>query len=200
MSRSSRVSGDSQWANSSRSRSFFGVPADSLLRRDVEPRPLFRNEGGEDEASDALEAFESIIDDFFAFEAAAERSVAAAAFRRGDSRGSRLAREELGLGLISLSTTPHGRRGGRADPGGGSKLGNGVAGAYLVRRDQPFVFLNGKQAVQRQRFTLAHELGHHRLRHAAVVDGVERLKGRATIPSSSRRTLSPASFSHRSPR
>jgi transcriptional regulator with XRE-family HTH domain len=50
---------------------FLGVPTDALLRRDVEPRPLFRNEGGKDEASEALAAFESIIDDFFAFEAAA---------------------------------------------------------------------------------------------------------------------------------
>lgn len=50
---------------------FLGVPTDALLRRNVEPTPLFRNEGGEGEASAALAAFESIIDDFFAFEAAA---------------------------------------------------------------------------------------------------------------------------------
>ena len=50
---------------------FFGVPTDMLLRRDVDSVPLFRNEGGEGEASDALVAFEAIIDDFFAFEAAA---------------------------------------------------------------------------------------------------------------------------------
>jgi transcriptional regulator with XRE-family HTH domain len=50
---------------------FLGIPTDALLRRDVEPRPLFRNEGGQDEASEALATFESIIDDFFAFEAAA---------------------------------------------------------------------------------------------------------------------------------
>ena len=50
---------------------FLGVPTDGLLRREIESIPLFRNDGGEGEASDALAAFESIIDDFFAFEAAA---------------------------------------------------------------------------------------------------------------------------------
>lgn len=50
---------------------FFGVPTDALLRREVDSAPLFRNEGGEGEASEALAAFEAIIDDFFAFEAAA---------------------------------------------------------------------------------------------------------------------------------
>ena len=47
---------------------------------------------------------------------------------------------------------------------------------------QPFIFLNGAQAVQRQRFTLAHELGHHRLGHAAVVDGVEQVEGGSDEP------------------
>jgi transcriptional regulator with XRE-family HTH domain len=50
---------------------FFGIPTESLLRREAELTPLFRNEGGPDEASQALTAFEAIIDDFFAFEAAA---------------------------------------------------------------------------------------------------------------------------------
>jgi len=50
---------------------FFGVPTEALLRRALEPAPLFRNEGGEGQASEALGAFEAIIDDFFAFEAAA---------------------------------------------------------------------------------------------------------------------------------
>jgi hypothetical protein len=52
----------------------------------------------------------------------------------------------------------------------------------MVRRERPFVFLNGAQAVQRQRFTLAHELGHHRLGHAAVVDGVDQVEGRTDEP------------------
>jgi Zn-dependent peptidase ImmA (M78 family) len=96
---------------------------------------------------------------------------------------ARVAREELGLGLeqpvhdllrIAEET--------EKVPVAVLGLGNGVAGAYLVRRSQPFVFLNGAQAVQRQRFTLAHELGHHRLGHAAVVDGVEEVEGRSDEP------------------
>jgi len=47
-------------------------------------------------------------------------------------------------------------------------LGNGVAGAYIVRRDHAFIFLNA----------FAHELGHQRLGHRVVVDG-DRDRGRA---------------------
>jgi Zn-dependent peptidase ImmA (M78 family) len=48
------------------------------------------------------------------------------------------------------------------------ELAPGVAGAYLPR--VPLVVVNGRQPLVRQRFTLAHELGHHRMGHAAVVD------------------------------
>lgn len=96
---------------------------------------------------------------------------------------ARVAREELGLGLeqpvhdlLRIVEETEGL------PVAILSLGNGVAGAYLVRRGQAFVFLNGAQAVQRQRFTLAHELGHHRLGHAAVVDGVEEVEGRSDEP------------------
>src|SRR3954453_20787803 len=61
-------------------------------------------------------------------------------------------------------------------------LGTGVAGAYLVRRGEAFVFLNGSEDVARQRFTLAHELGHHRLGHASVVDGVQTIDGGSDDP------------------
>jgi Zn-dependent peptidase ImmA (M78 family) len=96
---------------------------------------------------------------------------------------ARVAREQLGLGLEQpvhdllriVEET-------EAVPVAVLGLADGVAGAYLVRRSQPFVFLNGAQAVQRQRFTLAHELGHHRLGHAAVVDGVEEVEGRSDEP------------------
>jgi transcriptional regulator with XRE-family HTH domain len=49
---------------------FFGVRTDDLLRRAVDPTPLYRNEGGAEAGTQALREFESIIDDFFAFEAA----------------------------------------------------------------------------------------------------------------------------------
>ena len=61
-------------------------------------------------------------------------------------------------------------------------LPDGVAGAYLVRRDQPFIFLNGSEWIARQRLTLAHEFGHHRIHHRAVVDGVHNIEGRSNDP------------------
>ena len=96
---------------------------------------------------------------------------------------ARVARHELGLGLdqpvhdllLVVEET--------ADvPVAILSLGKGIAGAYIVRRDQAFIFLNGSEAVTRQRFTLAHELGHHRLGHRAVVDGTETVEGRTTDP------------------
>lgn len=52
------------------------------------------------------------------------------------------------------------------------RLGDGLAGAYL-REPSPVVFVNGGEALVRQRFTLAHELGHHRLGHESVVDATD---------------------------
>ena len=44
------------------------------------------------------------------------------------------------------------------------------AGMLLIRREIPFVLVNTKLAPVRQRFTLAHELGHWLLRHGEVAD------------------------------
>ena len=52
------------------------------------------------------------------------------------------------------------------------RLGDGLAGAY-VRTPSPVVFVNGDEALVRQRFTLAHELGHHRLGHDSVLDSAD---------------------------
>ena len=49
-------------------------------------------------------------------------------------------------------------------------LGEGIAGAYLQVGGGAVAFVNGIDAPQRQRFTLAHEFGHHRLGHARSVD------------------------------
>lgn len=49
-------------------------------------------------------------------------------------------------------------------------LADVIAGAYAARPDCPMIFVNGRQPVARQRFTLAHEFGHHRLGHESVVD------------------------------
>lgn len=49
-------------------------------------------------------------------------------------------------------------------------LPDGVAGAYIAKPDCPLLFVNGDQAIARQRFTLAHEFGHFRMGHRSVVD------------------------------
>ncbi len=50
------------------------------------------------------------------------------------------------------------------------ELPEGVAGAYVARPGLPLLFVNGHQALSRQRFTIAHEFGHHRMGHSTVVD------------------------------
>lgn len=47
-----------------------------------------------------------------------------------------------------------------------------VAGWYLPA---PLIFLNGDQPSVRLRFTLAHELGHHWMKHGRMVDSVAKL-------------------------
>ncbi len=50
---------------------FLAVDMEALLTDDSVAAPLFRNEGGDAEARDAMEAFTGVIDDFFAVQAAA---------------------------------------------------------------------------------------------------------------------------------
>lgn len=49
-------------------------------------------------------------------------------------------------------------------------LPQGIAGLQGGKQGRHFVFLNGAQAVSRQRFTLAHELGHIEMGHGGSVD------------------------------
>src|SRR5436305_1724059 len=51
--------------------SFLAVDTSVVLRSEEDATPLFRNEGGPAEASEAVSALEAIIEDFFVFEAAA---------------------------------------------------------------------------------------------------------------------------------
>lgn len=46
----------------------------------------------------------------------------------------------------------------------------GPAGAYARERELPFILVNSREPVVRQRFTLAHEYGHHRLGHGDAYD------------------------------
>lgn len=55
----------------------------------------------------------------------------------------------------------------------------GVAGAYQRRRNQGFVFLKAGDVPTRQRFTLAHELGHHVLGHSTRIESTKEV-GRST--------------------
>ncbi len=102
---------------------------------------------------------------------------------REAAAAARTARHEFGLGLdqpvhdlLAVVEETAGL------PVGVLALSDGVAGVYIERRERAFVFVNGNQALARQRFTLAHELGHHRLAHGAVVDGVDAVEGRSTDP------------------
>ncbi len=52
-----------------------------------------------------------------------------------------------------------------------------VDGAYLPSGAGATVFLNGRRPLVRQRFTLAHELGHHVLGHGSSVDDARALAG-----------------------
>jgi Zn-dependent peptidase ImmA (M78 family) len=56
----------------------------------------------------------------------------------------------------------------------------GPAGAYTQERGVPFILVNSSEPVVRQRFTLAHEFGHHRLGHGDVLD--ETVSWAATTP------------------
>lgn len=49
-------------------------------------------------------------------------------------------------------------------------LGDGIAGAFWLVEDTPFVIVNADHPVERQRFTLAHEFGHFRMGHGNRVD------------------------------
>jgi Zn-dependent peptidase ImmA (M78 family) len=63
------------------------------------------------------------------------------------------------------------------------ELPDGVAGAYLARRESPLLFVNGRQPLTRQRFTLAHEFGHHRMGHGTVIDAPAVISGVTRDPS-----------------
>jgi len=65
-----------------------------------------------------------------------------------------------------------------------TQLPDGVAGACVPVGTDRLLWVNGAQAPVRQRFTLAHELGHVWCKHdgALAVDTVATLSGKATTP------------------
>lgn len=85
-------------------------------------------------------------------------------------RAARAAREQLGLDLLQPLADVLDAAEALGPPVAVLDLDDDVAGAYLVRPRGELIFVNRVHAVQRQRFTLAHELGHHRLHHPAHFD------------------------------
>lgn len=61
-------------------------------------------------------------------------------------------------------------------------LPEGIAGLQGGKQGRDFVFLNGGQAVPRQRFTLAHELGHIEMGHGGSIDYEADVLGSARRP------------------
>jgi Zn-dependent peptidase ImmA (M78 family) len=100
------------------------------------------------------------------------RAVGGLHFNRGAKR-AREARAALGLppdGPLDCVLTEVEERAGV--PTVFLALDGELAGWYLPA---PLIFLNGEQPAVRLRFTLAHELGHHWMKHGRMVDRVATL-------------------------
>jgi len=103
--------------------------------------------------------------------------------RRPEEIAAERTRAELGLGVEApiadiLATVED----LAAIPVTVAELPNQIAGIYVRRRDQPFIFVNGTHIPVRQRFTLAHELGHHVLGHRQRVDVTQDVFGAPKDP------------------
>lgn len=98
-------------------------------------------------------------------------------------KAAEAARQELGLGLESpLSNVLAVVEDLGEVPVTVAEFGNDVAGLYVRRRKLPFIFVNGIHQPVRQRFTLAHEFGHHRMNHRPRVDSVQNVHGTPRDP------------------
>ncbi|HVA19354.1 MAG TPA: ImmA/IrrE family metallo-endopeptidase [Solirubrobacteraceae bacterium] len=51
-----------------------------------------------------------------------------------------------------------------------------IAGLFYRRNQRPYLFVNGAHSVQRQRFTLAHELGHCEMGHKPRLESLTRMQ------------------------
>lgn len=62
------------------------------------------------------------------------------------------------------------------------ELPDGIAGLQGTKQGRSFVFLNGTEWVPRQRFTLAHELGHIEMGHGGSIDYDDDVLGSSRRP------------------
>ena len=96
---------------------------------------------------------------------------------------ARLARQQLGAGLEApLTDVLRLVEGPGNVPVTIADMPDGLSGALLIERQQPFILLNGRDHPVRQRFTLAHEFGHWQLGHGEVVDGPNSFAADQTNP------------------
>lgn len=73
---------------------------------------------------------------------------------------------------------------------------DGVAGAYLTKRGQNFIFLQATDFPTRQRFTLSHEVGHHVLGHKGRVESSKDVGGSPIDPQEQQANYFASEFLH----
>jgi Zn-dependent peptidase ImmA (M78 family) len=96
---------------------------------------------------------------------------------------ARKVRERLGLGLQApLADIVEAVEDLAGVPVSVLSLPQGIAGLQGRKQDRGFIFLNGTEPVVRQRFTLAHELGHLEMDHGASVDYTADVCGSSSRP------------------
>lgn len=76
------------------------------------------------------------------------------------------------------------------------EMPEGVAGAYLKKRGQNFIFLQATDFPTRQRFTLSHEVGHHVLNHKGRVEDSKDVGGSPKDPNEQQANYFASEFLH----
>jgi Zn-dependent peptidase ImmA (M78 family) len=82
------------------------------------------------------------------------------------------ARQALGLGLDAPISVLDAVEDLAGIPVCVQEFAGDVAGLYYRRGEQAYLFVNGAHPVVRQRFTLAHEFGHHHMGHTPRVESM----------------------------
>ncbi|MBJ7458260.1 MAG: ImmA/IrrE family metallo-endopeptidase [Thermoleophilaceae bacterium] len=76
------------------------------------------------------------------------------------------------------------------------EMPDGVAGAYLKKRGQHFIFLQATDFPTRQRFTLCHEVGHHVMNHKGRVEDSKDVGGKPVDPNEQQANYFASEFLH----